>query len=289
MDVNDRVAIHEVMEQQTISIAKAGIHTTLNARCSVLAAANPVLGRFDSKKSVQYNVNLPDKLLTRFDLVFITLDTNVNDYDISNHILKMHADDNRSNNEDIVSSELFKRFINHAKKIRPALTDDSALLISKSYFKLREDNKGFVIPITLRVLETLIRLSTAYAKLRLSETVDECDVDEAFKLFNFTKNNSIFRVKRSKNIIVKENDIFNKENIENVQREKFTGITEARKNSILEIIWNWKDKNSHEDSCSIKMLAERNKIDIEEIRTVVDELASQDFIIKDEDNIYFLD
>ncbi|ORD98178.1 MCM3 [Hepatospora eriocheir] len=225
MDVNDRVAIHEVMEQQTTSIAKAGIHTTLNARCSVLAVANPVLGRFDSKKTLQYNVNLPDTLLTRFDLVFITLDTNVNDYDISNHVLKMHADDNRSNNEDIVSSELFKRFFNHAKKIRLALTDDSALLISKSYSKLREDSKGFVIPITPKVLETLIRLSTAHAKLRLSETVDECDVDEALKLFNFTKNNSIFRVKRSKNIIVKENDTFNKENIENVQTEKFTGIT----------------------------------------------------------------
>ncbi|ORD98601.1 MCM3, partial [Hepatospora eriocheir] len=178
MDVNDRVAIHEVMEQQTTLIAKASIHTTLNARCSVLAAANPVLGRFDSKKTVQYNVNLPDTLLTRFYLVFITLDTNVNDYDISNHVLKMHADDNRSNNEDIVSSELFKRFINHVKKIRPTLTDDSALLISKSYSKLREDSKGFVIPITPRVLETLIRLSTAHRKLRLSETVDECDVDE---------------------------------------------------------------------------------------------------------------
>merc|ERR1719204_1831390 len=150
----DRTAIHEVMEQQTVTIAKAGIHTSLNARCSVIAAANPVYGMYDRFRKPHENIGLPDSLLSRFDLLFIVLDkidTKI-DRNISDHVLKMHLTP-----------------YNPADDIDPmgdGIHDEADEEIANKYGELREEERNQTLPITARCLESIIRLSTAHAKLR---------------------------------------------------------------------------------------------------------------------------
>ncbi|KAJ2105670.1 MCM DNA helicase complex subunit [Coemansia sp. RSA 922] len=283
----DRVAIHEVMEQQTVTVAKAGIHTTLNARCSVLAAANPVYGRYDPKRPPHQNIALPDSLLSRFDLLFIVTDSmdEARDRMISSHVLRMHryvppgvevgqpisdlldqglgtaqllagfrgndsgavsgldededsstrpsqvfepfneylhagvaaAQDSRTrtrtrsrravlsgNGEqpakrEVLSTDFLRRYLYFAKNmVRPALGADAADNLASAYAELRAQASGQAIgsrgstgavqtttPITARTLETLIRLATAHAKVRLSPTVDAQDAEIAKGLLRF--------------------------------------------------------------------------------------------------------
>ncbi|KAJ2816351.1 MCM DNA helicase complex subunit, partial [Coemansia erecta] len=271
----DRVAIHEVMEQQTVTVAKAGIHTTLNARCSVLAAANPVYGRYDPKRAPHQNIALPDSLLSRFDLLFIVTDAmdEARDRTISAHVLRMHryvppgvepgqplpdlldqglgtasllaamrgpeagAEDGAARpcpvfepyNEylhagvaaaapvrrgrtrsrraapdttpkrEVLSTEFLRRFLYFAKNmVRPVLAADAADDLASAYAELRAQASGQGIdghgatgavqtttPVTARTLETLIRLATAHAKLRLSPTVDAQDAEIAKGLLRF--------------------------------------------------------------------------------------------------------
>lgn len=281
MSEMDRVAIHEVMEQQTVTIAKAGIHTTLNARCSVVAAANPINGRYDTTKDTRHNIALPDSLLSRFDLLFIVTDTSTpqRDRHISEHVLRTHryvppgyvegepireklnislavgedlVKDNSSMDEDtkgvlsndydeeniiglfdsddvenkkifeftkdlgvafekfnpllhagakisinnddpngtriplIVSIQFLKKYIQYAKEyFEPQLTDSATNVIVKTYTELR-GTKDVRAAVTARTLETLIRLSTAHAKLRLSHMVEEEDANVARDLLRFT-------------------------------------------------------------------------------------------------------
>ncbi|CDK25895.1 unnamed protein product [Kuraishia capsulata CBS 1993] len=247
----DRVAIHEVMEQQTITISKAGIHTSLNARCSVLAAANPVYGQYDTFKSPQQNIALPDSLLSRFDLLFVVTDdvSDQKDRAISEHVLRMHRyvaqgyeegepmrerpnitlavgdeqlnEDGSVEEEDgaifekfnpllhsgaaatvnagrvgkkpkvpeIVAIPFLKKYVQYAKqRIKPVLTEKATRRIVDIYTELRNDEatkNSRTLPITARTLETLIRLSSAHAKVRLSQTVDAKDVKIAEELMRF--------------------------------------------------------------------------------------------------------
>ncbi|KAJ2822436.1 MCM DNA helicase complex subunit, partial [Coemansia sp. 'formosensis'] len=283
----DRVAIHEVMEQQTVTVAKAGIHTTLNARCSVLAAANPVYGRYDPKRPPHQNIALPDSLLSRFDLLFIVTDSmdEARDRMISSHVLRMHryvppgvevgqpisdlldqglgtaqllagfrgndagaasgldededsstrpsqvfepfneylhagvaaAQSSRTrtrtrsrravlsgNGEqpakrEVLSTDFLRRYLYFAKNmVRPALGADAADNLASAYAELRAQASGQAIgsraptgqvqtttPVTARTLETLIRLATAHAKVRLSPTVDAQDAEIAKGLLRF--------------------------------------------------------------------------------------------------------
>jgi len=239
----DRVAIHEVMEQQTVTIAKAGIHTSLNARCSVIAAANPIFGQYDIHKDPHRNIALPDSLLSRFDLLFVVTDDieDARDRQISEHVLRMHryrqpgteegapvredgaqllgvglevdTDANRpteiyekfnpmlhsgvtitvgrgaSRRTEVLSIPFIKKYIQYAKREKPILTKGAADHIVSVYSALRNDELDSgtrrTSPITARTLETLIRLSTAHAKARLSKRVEKKDADVAENVLRF--------------------------------------------------------------------------------------------------------
>ncbi|KAG9585167.1 DNA replication licensing factor mcm3, partial [Aureobasidium melanogenum] len=240
----DRVAIHEVMEQQTVTIAKAGIHTSLNARCSVVAAANPIYGQYDTHNDPHRNIALPDSLLSRFDLLFIVTDDieDVRDRQVSEHVLRMHryrqpgteegapvreqatqslgvgleeeADADKTSEiyekfnvmlhagvtvtvgrgsgrrVEVLSIPFIKKYIQYAKsRIKPVLTSGAANHIIATYSALRNDeiesNQRKTSPMTARTLETLIRLSTAHAKSRLSNRVEQKDAEVAEGILRF--------------------------------------------------------------------------------------------------------
>jgi len=263
MSEQDRVAIHEVMEQQTVTIAKAGIHCSLNARCSVVAAANPIYGQYDKTSSPQKNVGLPDSLLSRFDLLFIVLDDLEDGHNasIAKHVLDLHryeipgqegkpvplgaanlgddpkddADDDEAEEDggkgkvfekfnpllhggifsmdstttkgsgrgkskrkgekkkkkgeappELLSADFLKKYVRYAKSvISPAMTEGACEQIATAYVELRQKQCSRTLPVTARQLESLIRLSAAHAKLRLSPTVEEEDCNAAIQILNF--------------------------------------------------------------------------------------------------------
>ncbi|KAI0600945.1 MCM2/3/5 family-domain-containing protein [Biscogniauxia sp. FL1348] len=240
----DRVAIHEVMEQQTVTIAKAGIHTSLNARCSVIAAANPIFGQYDPHKDPHKNIALPDSLLSRFDLLFVVTDDieDTRDRQVSEHVLRMHryrqpgtdegapvrenaqqalgvalqsqdatqkptdvyekydamlhagvtVTSGRGANKrhEVLSIPFMKKYIQYAKtRVKPVLTQAASDRIADIYVGLRNDemegNQRRTSPLTVRTLETIIRLATAHAKSRLSSRVEERDAAAAEAILRF--------------------------------------------------------------------------------------------------------
>ena len=179
----DRSALHEVMEQQTASVAKGGIIATLNARTSILAAANPVDGKYDPYKNILDNVNLPVPLLTRFDLVFIIRDEPdlAKDETVAKHILDMRAK-SAFPVAPPVEFELLKKYIIYAKKLDPELTEEARNRLSGFYIKLRREASPDQISVTPRWLEGLVRLSIARARLLLHPRVTEDDALHAINL-----------------------------------------------------------------------------------------------------------
>lgn len=242
----DRVAIHEVMEQQTVTIAKAGIHVSLNARCSVVAAANPIYGEYARDQPVGRNIGLPDSLLSRFDLLFVMLDEKdpENDRKIAERVISNHrylsagnheatfnffnqddvviepeiADDKKTDGKgatvyeksalittvskrgaqppmQVLTRDFLKKYISFAKAQKSPELNQACVEYAAQYYSalrmkaLNYDQSKVSVPITVRTLETMIRLATAHAKLRLSKQVEETDIDVACQLLN----NSIFQ------------------------------------------------------------------------------------------------
>ncbi|KAG9456246.1 hypothetical protein H6P81_000754 [Aristolochia fimbriata] len=196
MRVEDRVAIHEAMEQQTISIAKAGITTVLNSRTSVLAAANPPSGRYDDLKTAQDNIDLQTTILSRFDLIFIVKDVRLYSQDklIASHIIKVHASAGAASKETAASDgdNWLKRYIGYCRaSCQPKLSDSAATMLQENYVNIRErmrvqaheTGESAAIPITVRQLEAIIRLSESLAKMSLSMEATAEHVTEAIRLF----------------------------------------------------------------------------------------------------------
>lgn len=188
MDIADQVAIHEAMEQQTISIAKAGIQATLNARTSILAAANPVGGRYNRKATLRNNINMSAPIMSRFDLFFVILDecNEAVDRHLAEHIVGIHALRD-SAIEPEFSTECLQRYIRFARTFRPEFTPEAKERLVVKYKELRADDaQGGVgrnsYRITVRQLESLIRLSEAISKTNCVEEITPEFVDEAFNL-----------------------------------------------------------------------------------------------------------
>lgn len=190
MEEKDRTSIHEVMEQQTVSIAKAGITTTLNARTSILAAANPVYGRYNKARTPHENINLPPSLLSRFDLIFILLDRPDESHDLkmASHITFVHQTKSHpKNKQDIYDNAFLRSYISHAKTFNPTIGYDLHAHIVQKYVDKRQKldkeqaktTYGYTTP---RTLLAVIRLSQALAKLRFSNEVCKDDVEEALNL-----------------------------------------------------------------------------------------------------------
>ncbi|KAG0021277.1 MCM DNA helicase complex subunit mcm6 [Podila clonocystis] len=187
MDLKDQVAIHEAMEQQTISIAKAGIQATLNARTSILAAANPVNGRYNKKMTLRQNVAMSPPIMSRFDLFFVVLDEcdETTDYNIARHIVNVH----RLRDAALVpqySTEQVQRYIQYARTFKPKLSPEAMRLLSEKYRDLRQlDSQGSgknSYRITVRQLESMIRLSEALARVHCTDIITEDFVKEAGRL-----------------------------------------------------------------------------------------------------------
>ncbi|XP_077249548.1 minichromosome maintenance (MCM2/3/5) family protein [Tasmannia lanceolata] len=187
MDIRDQVAIHEAMEQQTISITKAGIQATLNARTSILAAANPTGGRYDKSKPLKYNVALPPAILSRFDLVYVMIDEpdDQTDYHIAHHIVRVHQKREDALTPAFTTAQL-KRYIAYAKTLKPKLSLEARKVLVDSYVALR---RGDATPgsrvayrMTVRQLEALVRLSEAIARSHLEVVVRPAHVRVAVRL-----------------------------------------------------------------------------------------------------------
>ena len=335
MNEIDRVSIHEVMEQQTVTIAKAGIHVSLNARCSVLAAANPIYGQYITDISTSKNIGFPDSLLSRFDLCFVVLDEHNPELDrkisekvINNHMYnidqtKYEDDEDRiiepqintttkkrtnvyekynpnlhgKDKKEILTREFLRKYIRYAKtKINPELTKTSSDFISKSWMKLREKSigdewKGKIIPITVRSLESLIRLSTAFAKARLSSKIEKVDCIEALELltqslFNETdEKDEVEDINDNNNEEEGNNDIMEIEEEKNIKRKGRKKERKTGENSV---------KNSEirsEDVSDIGTTSRkrRDKNEAELFNDLIDaQVADDDSLIVEEEHSNFI-
>ncbi|VVB83407.1 Minichromosome maintenance protein MCM [uncultured archaeon] len=190
MDPNDRSAMHEAMEQQTVTVSKANVQATLRAEASVLAAANPKFGRFDPSQPIAQQIDLPPTLINRFDIIFTLRDIpdKIKDERIADHVLHEHMQEGEGM---LVPRELFRKYVAYAKqRIRPELSEEAVHEIKEFYVELRNKpiaSEGGLrpIPISARQLQALIRMSEACAKMRLSKKVTKDDAKKSIELMKY--------------------------------------------------------------------------------------------------------
>lgn len=190
MDPQDRSAMHEAMEQQTVTISKANVQASLRAETSVLAAANPKFGRFDPYQSIAQQIDLPPTLINRFDIIFTMRDIPDKDKDmrIASHVLSEHM---AEGNEMFIEREIFRKYVAYAKqRVNPKISEEAADEIKDFYVSLRNkpvasESAMRPIPISARQLQALVRMAEASARMRLSEDVSVEDARKAIELMKY--------------------------------------------------------------------------------------------------------
>ncbi|XP_046909054.1 minichromosome maintenance 3 [Dermatophagoides farinae] len=319
----DRTAIHEVMEQGKVTITKAGIQAQLNARCSVLAAANPVYGRYDQYKTPNDNIGMQDSLLSRFDLLFIMLDKNEieNDTEISDHVVRVHrfrphgeqdgeplpiitnADflstkmnpnkmndeqesgqdiyekydpllhGKRKRNEKFVTMNFMRKYIHLAKAIKPQLSQEAIDIIAEEYSKLRtydleQNDLCRTQPITARTLETLIRLSTAHARARLSKSIDTVDAKAAVEMVQFSHFQKVLEKPGKRKRRHEDDYDDDEEDEEEVENEIYD---DDKNDDVYEMRF---DDESHRPRKSRKADADESMDTTDRLTTTIDEVST---------------
>ena len=194
MSNDDRRSIHTAMEQQIITVDKAGIHVTLSSRCSILAAANPVSGRFDPTDSLTSQINLEPPLLTRFDVIFKIVDVpdTKKDKALAEHLVNIHQAGEREANGNtpdrfvsLIDIDLLRKYVVMAKRIKPRISNTAHDLLVSTYINIRNKyNQTGIVAITPRQLESMIRFAEASARMRLSDIVN---IDDAKRAVNIVQ------------------------------------------------------------------------------------------------------
>ncbi|CEP64126.1 MCM DNA helicase complex subunit MCM4 LALA0_S10e03026g [Lachancea lanzarotensis] len=245
MSDSTRSVLHEVMEQQTISIAKAGIITTLNARTSILASANPISSRYNPNLPVTENIDLPPPLLSRFDLVYLVLDKvdEATDRELATHLTNLYLEDapSHENKDDVFPVEFLTMYLNYAKqKYAPVITEEAKTELVRAYVTMRKmgddsrsDEKR--ITATTRQLESMIRLSEAHAKMRLSQFVELQDVQESVRLIKSAIKDYATDPKTGKidmNLVQTGKSVVQRKMQEDLAREMIAILTDRPNNTI---------------------------------------------------------
>ncbi|MCX8166279.1 MAG: minichromosome maintenance protein MCM [Candidatus Micrarchaeota archaeon] len=275
IDENERAAMHEVMESQSVSIAKAGIVAKFKAKTAILAAANPKRGRFDPNKPPADQFDIPPTILSRFDLIFPVIDVmdEQKDSTLAEFILKRHQlgaeaipeKYSEITDDDIISPEILRKYIAYMRKnVRPVLSEEAMKIIRDYYVELRKIGKSQgAVPITPRQIEGLIRLSEASAKLRMSKIVEESDAKRAISLMDFVLNRILVdretgRIDIDMITIGKPKSMLDKYNIIiEIARELFTKFNEIDEKQL------------------IKTAEERYSIDSSTTRKIIDDLEKK--------------
>lgn len=278
MSDEDTSAMHEALEQQTISIAKANIRATLKCQTTVLGAANPKFGRFDPYGDIAKQINFPPALISRFDLIFILRDIPDKKKDdlIANHILQSHKDKTMTITE--IRPEFLKKYIAHAKKTVPVLTQEAIDKIREFYVSIRnasgdEDGQVKSVPITARQLEAIVRLSEAYAKIKLDKKVKGEYAQLAIDLML----NCLEKI----GIDPKTGEL----DIDRIT----TGVTASTRNQykviqqIIDRLEIEKPEITYDDICAE---AEKQKLNRNDVMKVIDKLKQEGIIFEPRKNIY---
>lgn len=282
MNETDRTAIHEVMEQQTVSIAKAGITTSLNARTSVLAASNPAYGRYNRNKAPAENINLPAALLSRFDLLFLLLDVPQADQDIklARHVTHVHRTGAHPMlGFDVVDPKVIRAHIAEARKVNPTIPKNGALTeyLVSNYVAMRtkeieegREAKEYTSP---RVLLSVLRLAQALCRLRLSETVERADVDEALRLMEASKASLGTAEKRKR-----RDDDADELDLDALLEKDDDNSPDARSWKIYSLISEYMERENRTvvDISTAEKLCEDNNYTREELMKTIDEYEDMD-------------